>query len=149
MVLILLAGLAALALLATLFGRAAPLMRWGERASARLDQGRAVPTLWGLAACVFVFLAAAALFSTKVLALLGLLLLVAGLALASLGLGVAALSLGLRLAEAGGAFDTETLPALRLGLGTLFLASFLPFLGWLLVLLAQSPPASAPCWKRW
>ena len=135
-VLILLSGLAALILLAVLFRRADPLARFAERASARLDQGRVVPTLWGLAASLFLFLACAALFATKILALLGLLLLTADLALVGLGLGVAALSLGLRLAEAGGAFETHTLTALRLGLWTLFLASFLPFVGWLLVILA-------------
>lgn len=123
-------------LLAVAFGRGEPLARLGERAAARLDQGRAVPTLWGVAACLFVLLAAAALFSTKVLALLGALILLAGLALAGLGMGVAALSLGLRLAEAGGLFETEALTALRLGLWTLFLAACLPFLGWLLVLSA-------------
>ena len=48
---------------------------------------------------------------------------------------MAALSLGARLLDALGTLETETLPALRLGLWTLFLASFLPFLGWLLVLL--------------
>ncbi len=140
---ILLSGLATLALLAVAFGRTEPLARLGERAGARLDGGRAVPTLWGLAACVFFLLASAVLFSTKILALLGLLVLLVALVLASLGLGVAALSLGLRLAEAGGSFETDALTALRLGLWTLFLASFLPFLGWLLVLLALASGVGA------
>lgn len=130
-----LSGLVSLALLAVTFGRTEPLAGLGQRAAARLEQGRAVPTLWGLAATVFLLAASAVLFSTKVLDLLGVILLTVGLAFVSLGLGVAAMSLGTRLLDALGTLETETLPALRLGLWTLFLASFLPFLGWLLVLL--------------
>lgn len=85
---------------------------------------------------MFLVAASGVLFSTKVLALLGALLLILVLALASLGLGAAALSLGRRLAEAAGSFETETLSALRFGLWALLVASFLPFLGWALVLLA-------------
>lgn len=135
MVLCLLSGLASFALLVFVFGRAESLARLAERAATRLELGRAVPTLWGLAAIIFLLAASVVLFSTKVLALLGLLLLTVGLAVISLGLGVAALALGQRLLDALGTLETETLPALRLGLWTLFLASFLPFLGWLLVLL--------------
>lgn len=130
------AGLAALGLLALLVGRAAPLARLGEKAVARLDGGRVVPTLWGLAVALLVLILCGVLFSRHTLALLGVIVLVSGLALASLGLGVAALSLGLRLTDALGALDTETLPALRLGLWTLLLASCVPVLGWLLVLMA-------------
>lgn len=135
-VLLLIAGLAALCLLALLLGRAPPLARLGERAAARLDGGRVVPTLWGLAAALLVLILCGVLFSRHALALLGVVVLVSGLVLASLGLGVAALSLGLRLTDALRAMDTETLPALRLGLWTLLLASGIPLLGWLLVLLA-------------
>lgn len=130
------AALSTLALLALLLGRAAPLARLGERAAARLDGGRVVPTLWGLAAALLVLILCGVLFNIHALALLGVVVLVSGLVLASLGLGVAALSLGLRLTDALGALDVETLPALRLGLWTLLLASCVPFLGWLLVLLA-------------
>ena len=119
-----------------LLGRAAPLARLGERAAARLDGGRVVPMLWGLAAALLVLILCGVLFSTHVLALLGVIVLAAGLALASLGLGVASLSLGLRLADALSTMDMETLPALRLGLWTLLLASAIPFVGWLLVLSA-------------
>jgi len=94
-----------------------------------------VPTLWGLAAALLVLILCGVLFNIHALALLGVVVLVSGLVLASLGLGVAALSLGLRLTDALGALDVETLPALRLGLWTLLLASCVPFLGWLLVLL--------------
>lgn len=133
---LLIAGLATLGLLALLLGRAAPLARLGERAAARLDSGRAVPTLWGMAAALLILILCGVLFNIHVVALLGVIALVAGLVLASLGTGVAALSLGLRLTDALGALDTEMLPALRLGLWTLLLASCIPLLGWLLVLLA-------------
>jgi len=132
----LIAALSTLALLALLLGRAAPLARLGERAAARLDGGRVVPTLWGLAAALLVLILCGVLFNIHALALLGVVVLVSGLVLASLGLGVAALSLGLRLTDALGALDVETLPALRLGLWTLLLASCVPFLGSLLLMLA-------------
>lgn len=133
---ILLATLAALALLSVGLGRAEALARLGERAAARLEQGRAVPALWGLAASVFLLALAAVLFSTKVLALLGVLVLAAALALAGLGLGVAALGLGPRIQDACGSLTAEPLDGLRLGLWALLLASILPFVGWLLVGLA-------------
>ena len=101
-----------------------------------MEQGRAVPTLWGLAATVFLLALAAVLFSTKVLALLGILVLVAALALAGLGLGVAALGLGQRIQDACGSLTAEPLDGLKLGLWALLLASVLPFAGWLLVGLA-------------
>lgn len=135
-VLLLVAGLCTLGLLALLLGRAAPLARLGERAAARLDAGRVVPTLWGLAAALLVLILCGVLFSRHALALLGVVALLSGLVLASLGTGVAALSLGLRLTDALTTIEMETLPALRLGLWTLLLASCVPFLGWLLVLLA-------------
>ena len=132
-VLILLATLAALALLCVVVGRGEPLARLGERAAARLDARRAVPTLWGLAAIVFLLALSAVLFSTKALALLGILVLTVSLALAGLGLGAAALGLGQRLQDASGALAAETLDGLKLGIWTLLLASVLPFIGWLLV----------------
>ncbi len=134
-VLLLIAGLSALALLSLLLGRAAPLSALGERAAARLDGGRVLPTVWGMAAALLVLILSSVLFKTHALALLGVIVLLSGLGLASLGTGVAALSLGLRLMDALTTMDMETLPALRLGLWTLLLASCVPFLGWLLVLL--------------
>lgn len=110
--------------------------QFGARASARLEQARAVPTLWGLAATLLILILAVVLFQTHVLALLGILVLLIGLALASLGLAAAAMSLGQRLADALATLDTEMLPLLRVGLWTLFLAAFVPFAGWLLVLLS-------------
>ena len=134
--LFLIACLAVLGLLAVLLGRAEPLARIGERAALRLERGRVVPTLWGLAAALLVFLLAIVLFQTHVLALLGVFVLVVGLILASLGLGVIAYSLGQRLTETLGTLDTDSLVALKLGLWSLLLASFVPFAGWLLALLA-------------
>lgn len=130
-------------MLALLFGRVAPLARLGERAAARLDGGRVVPTLWGLAASLLVLLLCGVLFNVHALAPVGVVVLACGLALASLGLGAASLSLGLRLTDALGAMDMETLPALRLGLWTLLLASGVPFVGWLLVLLALASGVGA------
>ena len=135
-VLILLATLASLALLSVGLGRAEVLARLGERAASRLDQGRAIPTLWGVAATVFLLALAAVLFSTKVLALVGVLVLVFCFALAGLGLGVAALGLGQRIQDAAGALTSEPLDGLRTGLWAMLLASVLPFVGWLLVGLA-------------
>lgn len=102
----------------------------------RLEQGRAIQTLWGVAATVFLIALAGVLFSTKVLALLGALVLAACFALAGLGLGVAALGLGRRLQDAAGSLAAEPLDGLKLGLWALLLASLLPFVGWLLVVLA-------------
>lgn len=121
----------------------APLARLGERAAARLDGGRVVPTLWGLAASLLVLLLCGVLFSRHALAFLGVAVLAAGLTLASLGLGAAALSLGLRLTDALGTLEMETLPALRLGLWTLLLASGVPFIGWLVVLLVLASGVGA------
>ena len=135
-VLILLATLASFALLSVSLGRAETLARLGERAASRLDQGRAIPTLWGVAATVFLLALAAVLFSTKVLALLGVLALAVCLGLAGLGLGVAALGLGQRIHDACGSLTSEPHDGLRLGLWALLLASILPFVGWLLVGLA-------------
>ena len=127
--------LSTLALLTAFLGRTDWLLRLGEQGARRLEEGRTVTALWGLAATLFCLLAAAVLFSTKILALLGLLMLAAGLILASFGLGTIAVWLGRRISEAAGSLETEMLPCLRLGLGTLLLASLLPYAGWLLVML--------------
>ncbi len=95
-----------------------------------------MPTLWGLAAALLVLILCGLLLNTHALVLLGVIVLAFGLALASLGLGAAALSLGLHLTDVLATMDMEMLPALRLGLWTLLLASCVPFVGWLLVLLA-------------
>ena len=118
-----------------LTGRGERLVGFGERAAARLERGRLVPTLWGLAASVLVVLLSGILFHHHVLALLGVFVLIAGFILAGLGLASAALSLGQRLAEASASLEIELLPTLRLGLWTLLLTAFVPFAGWLLVLL--------------
>ena len=127
--------LAVVALVALLVGRLAALTRLGTRAAVRLETSRAIPTLWGLAAGLLVFLLAAVLFNIHALALLGVLVLAAGLALAGLGLAAAALSVGTRLAEALDLLEIDSLGALRLGLWSLGLAAGVPFAGWLLALL--------------
>lgn len=125
--------LASLTLLAAFFQRTDWLMQLAERAALRLNGGRVVSTLWGVAATVFCLLAAAVLL--KILALLGVLALTAGLLLASLGLGTAAVWLGGKISDISESLETDTLPCLRFGLWTLLPASMLPYAGWLLVLL--------------
>ena len=127
--------LAALALLAAMLQRADLLVRLTERSASRLDKGQTVPTLWGVAAAALCLFAIAALFATKVLALLGVFVLAASLILAGLGTGAVARWLGGKIADAAGALDTDTLPCLQLGFWTLLSASMLPYVGWLLVLL--------------
>ena len=135
--LLLLTGcLATLALAAGALGRLDTLLRLGTRAAARLEMDRTIPVLWGLAAGLGVFLLAAVLFNTKVLALLGLAVLVIGFSIAALGLAAAALFVGTRLADAFTSLEADTFSVLRAGLWTLTLASAVPFAGWLLVVLA-------------
>ena len=141
--LILLSVLAALTLLATFFQKTDLAVSLAERAARRLDQGRAIPTLWGVAATALCLVGMAVLFSTKVLALLGVLVLATGLALASLGTATVAVWLGGKIAEAAGSLDTNTLSCLRLGLWTLLSASMLPYVGWLLVLLGLASGVGA------
>ena len=135
-VLFLIACLSLLCLLFVMVGRGERLVGFGERAAARLERGRIVPTLWGLAASLLVLILSGILFQHHALALLGVFVLIAGLALAGLGLSAAALSLGQRLMETSASIEIELLPTLRLGLWVLLLTAFVPFAGWLLVLFA-------------
>ncbi len=135
-VVLLTAFLAAAALLAGAAGRLGRLTRLGWRATDRLSHGRALLPLWGLAALLLLLLASAVLFHIKPLALLGLLVLLLGLTLAGFGLGVGAARCGRSLAAALGQPFAPPLLTLVLGLTTFLLAAFLPFLGWLVVLLA-------------
>ena len=136
LVLLLIGCLAVLALAAAALGRLDALLRLGTGAAVRLETGRVIPALWGLAAGLGVFLLAAVLFNTKVLALLGVGVLAAGLSVAALGLAAAALFVGTRLADAFASLETETFNAMRAGLWVLLFASIVPFAGWLLVVLA-------------
>ena len=133
---ILLSVLASVVLLAALFQRMDMCLQLVERSAARLEGRRLIPTLWGIAAAIVCVVAAALLISTKILALLGVVVLSLGLVAASLGLGAAALWLGTRIAEAAETGEPGSLPSLKLGLVTLLLAALLPYAGWLLVLLA-------------
>ena len=107
-----------------------------DRSASRLEGRRLVPTLWGIAAAIVCVAAAALLISTKILALLGVFVLGLGLVAASLGLGAAALWLGRRIAEAADTGELGSLSGLRVGLFSLLLASLLPYVGWILVLVA-------------
>lgn len=134
--LILLSVLASVSVLAAFFQRVDICLLLVERSAARLEGRRLIPTLWGIAAAIVCVVAAALLISTKTLALLGVVVLSLGLVAASLGLGAAALWLGTRIFDISETSELSSLSSLKLGLITLFLASFLPYVGWLLVLLA-------------
>lgn len=129
--LLILAALALFVLLLVGLRRADGLAALGARAGERLERGGLLPTLWGLSAGVLIFAASGVLFGTKVLALVGVLTLLSGIMLLGLGLVISALRVGRTLAEALDQTPGEDVPALRLGLSVLFLASLVPFLGWL------------------
>jgi hypothetical protein len=123
-------------LLAAFFQRIDICLQLVERSAARLEGRRLIPTLWGIAAAIVCVVAAALLISTKILALLGVFVLGLGLVAASLGLGAAALWLGTKIFDISETGEVSSRSSLKLGLITLLLASFLPYVGWLLVLVA-------------
>ena len=94
---ILLSFLAVTALLAWALGRLDRLASLGERSVERLGHGRALLLVWGLAALLLTILLAGVFFTTKILALLGLVVLLLGLTLAGFGLGVSANRFGRKL----------------------------------------------------
>ena len=134
-VIVLLVIFSCVALIAAGFGRLERLTAAAERAQGRLERHRALPMLWGLSAAVLAFAVCALLVRTHVLALLGFLLLLASLGVIGLGLMVTASVLGGVLSAAVGD-PSSPLTSLRLGLTVLLLAACLPYLGWLLTLLA-------------
>ena len=133
---ILVSFLSSTALIGTVLGRLMHLTALGRRATRRLSYGRGGVLLWGAAAGILTVIVAAILFSTKVLALLGLLVLLTGLTLAGLGLGVGAAHVGHTLASSLGHPDSPPLLALPLGIAAFFFTAFLPVVGWFLVVLA-------------
>lgn len=141
--LLVLACLAVFVLFLTALRRADRVAALGARAGDRLERGGLLPTLWGLAAGILIFAATAVLFGTKILALLGVFVLFSGIVLLGLGLAVAALRVGRTLAEALDQTPGEDVRALRLGLSTLFLAAFVPFVGWIGVGLAVASGVGA------
>jgi hypothetical protein len=139
---ILLSFLAVTALLAGALGRLERLTAMGEHSVERLGHSRALLLIWGLAALLLTILVAGILFATKILAWLGLVVLLLGLALAGFGLGVSAARFGRSLAIL---LSPEPSPlfSLSLGLTVFFLASFLPFVGWVIVSLVLLAGAGA------
>lgn len=131
-VLVFAASLALVSLVAVAAGRMDSLAALGERAGRRLERGRLLPTLWGIAGAVLLIAASAVLGHVKLLSALFPLV---ALVLLGMGTGAAALALGRDLTRAFGSLDADALPCLRLGLTVLFLATIVPFLGWLVVLL--------------
>jgi hypothetical protein len=137
--LLVLASLAAFLLMLMAAGRLAALMTLVARTATRRMQGRLQPIVWGLASELLLAALAAVLFRTKVLALLGLVVLFLGAALAGLGACLAARRAGRALLAAVG--ETEELDALcsfLVGLLSLLLAAFVPFVGWAVVLTAAA-----------
>lgn len=127
-----------------MLGRAPDALRAGERAAARWERGGAALLLWGLAASVLGLVLAAILVNVHAVALLGILVFAAVLILGALGLGVAAFSVGARLGDAAGSEGGgEMLASVRLGLWSLLLSALVPFVGWLLVLLALASGVGA------
>ncbi len=141
LVLFLITCLAVLGLLAALLGRVPPALHGGERAAERLARGGAALPLWGLAAALFGLGLAAVLVNIHPIALLGVLVFAAVLCLGALGLGVAAQSLGGKLGDGVG--ELSAFADLRRGLWVLLLSAAVPFVGWLLVLLALAAGVGA------
>lgn len=138
LLLLLCAVLAAVALLASGSGRLERLTALAARAADRLARPHALLTLWGLAAVVLLAALISALSPVKALAAVNLILLVGALMLLALGLGASALTIGRAVSDAlrPDSSSDDTLAALRLGFAVLLLASAVPFLGWVLALLA-------------
>ena len=131
--LLLVSCLAVVVLTAALMRRAGAPMILVERAARRLERGRLVPTLWGLSAGMLVVVLSGSLLDKGELALLGVMIAAVGLVCAGLGVGAAGLAFGRDIFTALGSEDPEPACCLRLGLGALFCAVFLPVIGWLLV----------------
>ncbi len=134
--LVLLGGLSVVLLAAWSLRRQDAFFALGERARRRLDRGRVLPLLWGLSAGILIVAAGTLLIKSHVLALFGFLLWAAGLCLAGGGLTVTAWAMGEDLGRVGGGGEETALTSLRLGLWSLFLATWLPFVGPAAVLLA-------------
>jgi hypothetical protein len=128
--------LAMVAVIAAGLGRLEGLTGLGTRAARRLEQGFVVPTLWGICALLVIFALTAVLFATKVLGFLGLIVILLAFCFTGLGTAVAGAVYGRGLAVNLGSLETDDLANMRLGLWILFLASVIPFVGWLFVFLA-------------
>jgi hypothetical protein len=133
--LILVGTLAAFSLIAMALGRFGNLVNVTRRAAERLERSRLFPTLWGLSATVLLFVIAVVLFKTKVLGLLGLVVLVSGLILVSIGSGVNALRVGRQIAFQIGRGDEDDLSLLKIGMGVLFVTASIPIVGWIIAIL--------------
>ena len=127
--------LAILALLAVGLRFSDPLFRLGLGASERLENRRLLPILWGLAFGVLIVALTGVFFGQHITALLGLIALVGGICLVALGLAAAALNFGREFSQGADGADPDTLTSLRLGLTAFFFASFVPVVGWIIVLL--------------
>ncbi len=127
--------LAVLALLAIGLRFSDPLFRLGLSASERLEPRRLLPILWGLAFGVLIVVLMGIFFGGHSTAVLGLIVLVSGLFLVAMGLAAAALNFGRELSQGVDGADPDNLTSLRLGLTAFFFASFVPVVGWIIVLL--------------
>ena len=138
LLLIFVSFLSAAAMIAAAFGLLDRLTAPISRAIDRLEHKRALPVLWGLSFTVLMLAVCAVLINIKPLALLGVLTALAGVIIVGLGVCVAAIRFGRDLAITLGRLGSDDLTALKLGL-TLFLGvAVLPFIGWILIILAAA-----------
>lgn len=136
--LIVLSCVAAAALIVSAFGGLEKLTDSISAGARRLESGKALSVLWGLCVGVILIALAVVLFASKVLAVLGVIVLLIALAVFGAGLATAAITNGRAILAASGSLEIDDLACLRLGLWVLFFASSLPFLGWLVVLIATA-----------
>ncbi|HEX5323808.1 MAG TPA: hypothetical protein VFW40_08490 [Capsulimonadaceae bacterium] len=137
-ILLLLASIAVVVLIAAGTGSLEKLVGLGTRAMRRMETGLVAPTLWGLCVGLLVFALVAMLFKTKVLAVLGAVVIVFAFCLLGMGICVAATVYGRGIALAAGSVELEDLSSMRLGLWTFLLASAIPFIGWIVILFATA-----------
>ena len=135
-VLLVLSCLAIAVLIVSAFGGLEKLTAAIADSARRLGGPKSLPTLWGICVGLILFAVAAVLFATKVLAALGVIVILFALAVFGAGLVSAGIAYGRAILGAAGSLESDDHTCLRLGLWVLFFASFLPFLGWLVVVLA-------------
>lgn len=104
----------------------------------RIEGGKTLCVLWGAAVGLILFALSAFFFATKILAALGVIVLLIAFALIGAGLAACAVASGRTILGAAGSLEIDDLACLRIGMWVLLFASCLPFLGWLVVLLAAA-----------
>lgn len=133
-----LASMAVVYLIAASFRKQDGILTLAESAVVEAGSGKVVNTLWGLIAEILIVSAGLMMAKVPQAALLTVLLFVAAMALAGFGAMVSARVAGRRLhAELAGG-EVSDLGALSIGLRLLFLATALPVVGWIVVILVTA-----------